>query len=146
MSAGCEWVRLQLAQGQVERAAGHLDILAPMAQDGSVARAELMLVSAEVSQAAGDMAGALELARAAMVDLDAGHEVFDAAAALLAMLEVQLVAPGEEMAESRVRELFGTVTGQRFDTLAVKWLLAQRLGTPLAFAVPDATLALLGAA
>ena len=146
MGVGCEGVRLDLAQGRIERAAAYLDVLAPLAQDSSLARAELMLVSAEVSQAAGDVVGAMALARAAMAGLDADHELVDAAAALSAMLEVQRLGAQEEMAESRVRELFDAVKGQRFDTLAVKWLLSRRLGVALELSVPQATLQLLEAA
>jgi hypothetical protein len=125
----CEAIRVRLAAGDIAGAGLALDRLYPMAQGGGAAYAEVMLVSAELSLAAGDRAGALQLAQAALTPDD------DRAAALLATLELQ----DGQLTDQRLRQLLKAVTGLRFDTLAVRSALAQRLGLQLGFDLPAAT-------
>jgi hypothetical protein len=48
------------------------------------------------------------------------------------------------MSAERLAELMETVPGQRFDTLAIRALLAHHLGVGLNFELPQATKLLLG--
>lgn len=135
MALECETIRLLLACGSVAEASAKLGALYPQAQTSDAALAELMLVSAEMAQTVGDRKAAVEMARAATRPAD------DRAYALLATLEWDA---GAEMSAERLAELMETVPGQRFDTLAIRALLAHHLGVGLNFELPQATKLLLG--
>jgi len=125
----CDAIRLILPYGDLARVGMELQRLYPKIKNSRKTYCELMLLSAEVSVATGDRAGAISLARAAMAPDD------DRPAALLAKLELSK----EEANEKRLRELLPAVVGRRFDTLAVRVQLAERIGQPFVFPVPDAT-------
>ncbi|HYA76520.1 MAG TPA: glycosyltransferase family 2 protein [Burkholderiaceae bacterium] len=125
----CDAIRLILPYGDLARVGMELQRLYPKIKNSRKTYCELMLLSAEVSLATGDRAGAISLARAAMAPDD------DRPAALLAKLELSK----EEANETRLRELLPAVVGRRFDTLAVRVQLAKRIGQPFVFPVPDAT-------
>lgn len=124
----CEVIRVSLAAGDVVEAARQLERLHPRAQGSADAYAELMLVSAELSTAVGDRAGAMQLARAGLTPND------ERAAALLAKMELE----AGTVSEDRVRQLMMAVVGRRFDTLAVRVMLARELGLELGFEIPAA--------
>ena len=129
MAVECELIRLSLAEGKMSDIPGALDRLYPMARSNPHARAELMLVSAEVSNAVGDSGGAMELARAAVNTND------DRTSALLALLELRSDIADQE----RLQQHLMNIPGRRFDTLAVRNMLAQSLGLELEFELPAAT-------
>ena len=128
----CEVIRVSLAAGDVAEASRHIGRLYARAQSSAEAYAELMLVSAEVSDAVGDCAGALQLARAAQTPHD------DRASALVAKLELAAGMANED----RLRQLLVAVVGRRFDTLAVRLMLAWELGLAIGFDIPPAATAL----
>lgn len=118
MALECEAIRLLFSSGAVAEASTKLEALYPLAQTSDAALAELMLVSAEMADALGDKAGAREMALAAVRPND------DRASALLARLELD----SDSVSNERLTQLLATVPGRRFDTLAVRALLEQRLG------------------
>lgn len=137
MPLECEAIRVLLASGAVADASEKLGELYALAQRSDAALAELMLVSAEMAQAVGDREGATEMARAAIRPTD------DRACALLATLEL---AANATVSAERLAQLMETVPGLRFDTLAIRALLAHHLGVDLGFELPQATKLLLGEA
>jgi tetratricopeptide (TPR) repeat protein len=117
----CENLRIDLAAGTLEGLAGSLGRLHCSAQASATARAEALLVSAEVTAALGDAAGALQLAEAAVVPED------DRAAALVVRLELQrgIATP------TRLQGLAQRIAGRTHDTLALRQcVLAQFGGAP----------------
>jgi hypothetical protein len=125
----CDAARIRLAGGDLAGAAVALGALHAQAAAGGPAFREAMLVSAELSVAAGDRKGAQLLARAAQADDD------DRAAALLASLALD--DPGAQPA--LLRDLATRVTGRRSDTLAIRARLAARLGMAFALPLPAAS-------
>jgi len=125
----CDAMRLNLAAGDLPSATKELQRLSPRVHTSRSAYCELMLLSAELSLVAGERAGALPLIRAAMTPRD------DRPAALLATLAIA----NNDSSEEHLRELLPAVVGRRFDTLAVRVRLADRLGVPVAFEIPEAT-------
>jgi hypothetical protein len=124
----CDVTRLNLAAGDVSDVARELALLYSSARNSPSSYAETMLLSGEVSLATGDRAGAIPLLEAAVTSRD------DRAAALLAKLGMD----NGELGEGRLRELLPSVVGRRFDTLAIRARLAERLGVALDFQIPDA--------
>lgn len=124
----CDLIRLSLAAGDVSRVASELGSLYPSARSSQSAFAEIMLLSGEVSVAMGDRAGAVGLLEAALTPRD------DRPAALL----VKLGLDYGEVDERRLHELLPALVGRRFDTLAVRVRLAERMGVPLDFQIPEA--------
>ncbi len=125
----CDATRLSLAAGDSQGVARELENLYSAARSSPLAYAETMLLSGEVSVAMGDCAGAIALLEAAQTPHD------DRAAALLAKLALD----SGEADKKRLRELLPAVVGRRFDTLAIRVRLAERIGVEVNFHVPDAT-------
>jgi len=124
----CDATRLNLAAGDVSGVARELALLYPSTRNSPMSYAETMLLSGEVSVAMGDRAGAIPLLEAAITPRD------DRAAALLAKLGLDY----GEVGAARLRELLPSVVGRRFDTLAIRARLAERIGVVLDFQIPDA--------
>jgi hypothetical protein len=129
MELGCETLRLALAEGRLAEAPALLHALVPLARESGRNHRALMLVSAELARAAGDLAGARELAQAAVGPAE------DRAAAVLAWLEWNQGG----LARERLLDLAAQIAGRRCDTLGVRAVLAQAAGEPLGFPLPDAT-------
>ncbi len=128
ISIDCQLIRVSLAADDLGDAAKRLERLYPRVAGSAEAYAELMLVSAELAMAATDVAGAVQLATAALNPGD------DRAAALLA--EIALRESSDDI--SRLNQLLTAVVGRRFDTLAQRVRLARRLGIAIGFDIPPA--------
>lgn len=125
----CEIIRVNLAEGNLNEVSGHLQRLYPLAQSTPTSYSELMLISAELSHTVGDDAGALQLAQAALTSKD------ERAAALLAKLELNT----GNLSQERLSQLLKAIPGRRFDTLAVRVILARHLGLSPEFELPEET-------
>jgi thioredoxin-like negative regulator of GroEL len=121
-------IRVSLAADDLGDAAKKLERLYPRVAGSAEAHSELMLISAELAMAATDVAGAVQLATAALNPGD------DRAAALLA--EIALRESSDDI--SRINQLLTAVDGRRFDTLAQRVRLARRLGIAIGFDIPPA--------
>ena len=137
-AARCDLVRVWLGRGRIPDAAAELSALTaaiPGAPSRPVRR-ELMLVSAELSIANGDRAGALPLARAALqLSGDLTRDGDDRGAALLALV---LLGLGPDRLDEAVL-LLPALPGCQFDTLAVRLLLTELRGDRTAHDAPEAT-------
>ncbi len=128
VSIDCQLIRVSLAADDLGDAAKRLERLYPRAAGSAEAHSELMLISAELAMSACDVAGAVQLATAALTPGD------DRAAALLAE-----IALSEEPADMQgLGNLLNAVVGRRFDTLAQRVRLARRLGIAIGMDVPPA--------
>lgn len=113
----CECIRLNISAGQFTEAARHIDRLHPMVNSSANAYSELMLISAELSNAIGDQNGAKQLALAALTVND------DRPAMLLAILELKKTSIDKE----RCKELMMAIAGRQYDSLAIRLMLATSL-------------------
>ena len=129
MAIECESIRVNIDEGKLTDVNDQINRLYPMAESSTNSYAELMLVSAEVSNAVGDRAGAIELAQAAVTASD------DRAAALLATLELR----NGHISKDRLQQLLINLPGRRFDTLAVRLILERLSGLELKFEAPIST-------
>ncbi|MBB4843567.1 hypothetical protein HNP55_002090 [Paucibacter oligotrophus] len=127
----CEGLEIQLAAGELTAAAGTLDLLGGWVREQGYGMDSLLRVSAKLAQASGDLATALLLARDG-----AGS---DAAAALLASLEIA----NSPLDEERLRQHYQAISGQCYDSLAVKLLIGEALGQAWPHEAPTASLALM---
>ena len=117
VAIGCNLIRVSLATGDLGEAAQGLELLYPRAAGSAEAHSELMLISAELAMAASDVAGALQLATAALTPED------DRAAALLT--EIALSQGTTDL--GRLDQLLSALPGRRFDTLAWRCKLEKQL-------------------
>jgi hypothetical protein len=126
-------VEVLLAQGDIDAAMRRLDALGrQVGQHLSPPKAlmpELMLAAARVALVTGDRPSAREFAAQALSAAD------DAGAVLLAQVEAADADLNREVLTSH----HSTIKGRRFDTLALKLMLGQRLGLTWAHPVPEAT-------
>ncbi len=126
-------IEVLLAQGHAQAAMERLDALGQYASQhldtsGHV-MPELMLSTARVALAVGDRRSALEFARQAMSAAD------DAGCVLLAQIE----AVSTDHDSDLLARDHAAIKGRRFDTLARKLKLGQRLGLTWPHPVPEAT-------
>ena len=143
LAIACETIELQVARGDRAGAVALCESATALAQGLPLSRtrsrglAHLMLASAKLMQADGELRVARELAGEALTN--ERNDVDDDVAVLIVMLDV---ASGP-VAPEVLRQHYDTLVGRRFDTLAVKLLLGDNLGLPWPHDVPEATRACL---
>ena len=128
LALGCERVRILIAARRISEAMAALDLLGRAPPKG-VPLQPLMLVSAELALATGDLPGARTLAEAAFGPND------DRPAALLATLDLTTRGVQNE----RLTPWLTRIAGLRHETLAVRAAIATRLGQPLDIPLPEAS-------
>ncbi|MCA6217984.1 glycosyltransferase [Ideonella sp. B7] len=133
VTLACELLRLHLRAGRLDTVAEGLNDLAATATTIPHALAALMLLSAELSQATGDIDGAAQFADLACQQQD------DRAAALRS----RIARERGESDPALLSRCAQALRGRRYDTLAERVRLTQHRGLPWRDTLPAATRALL---
>ncbi len=129
----CEHVEIELSVGDLLAATQALEHLHQKVSQHPSYFANLMYLSAKVSQASGDNATALVLVKSALGLQD------DRAACLLASLEIE----AGSVDNHRLDHHYQAIGGQSYETLAIKLIIGRAVELPFPHNVPLATLAIL---
>jgi len=131
----CEHVEIELSVGDLLAATQALEHLHLKVSQHPSYFANLMYLSAKVSQASGDKATALVLVKSALGLQD------DRAACLLASLEIEAGSVDND----RLDHHYQAIGGQSYETLAIKLIIGRALELPFPHNIPLATLGMLEA-
>ena len=131
----CESIEIEISVGDLKAASKAIEQLHQKVSQYPSYFSNLMYLSAKTAQISGDNNTALALAQSALGLTD------DRAACLLASLEIE----AGDINTDRLTHHFHAITGQSYETLAIKLIIGRALQLSFPCDIPLATLALLNA-